>query len=94
MGKERTAGTNGSAERLAEATLGSWEALVDAAARQQGRAARFAPGWTERSIEVLKGHAEANLRLAKTLTEQYQKQAEILHVLTLCWCGELNGCES
>jgi hypothetical protein len=82
MGKERTAAMNGSAERLAEATLGSWEAVVDAAARQQERAARFALGWIEKSIGMLKEQAEANVRLMKTLTEQSEKQAEALRILT------------
>ncbi len=82
MAKERAVRMNGSAERLAEATLSSWEAVADAAARQQERAARFALGWTEESIEMLKGQAETNLRLAGTLTEHYEKQAEALEILT------------
>lgn len=82
MAKERLVRMNGSAERLAEATLGSWEAVTDAAARQQEQLARLALGWTEESIEMLKGQAEANLRLAETLREQYEKQAEALEILT------------
>ena len=46
MGKERMVRMNGGAERLAEATWGSWEAVTDAVARQQEQAARFALGWT------------------------------------------------
>ena len=72
---------NGSAQPLAESALGAWEAVADAATRQQERAARFALGWTEESIEMLKGQAEANLRLAETLREQYEKQAEALEIL-------------
>lgn len=89
MGKERTVRMNGSVERLAEATLGSWEAVADAVARQQEWAARFALGWTEESIGMLKGQAEANLRLAETLREQSEKQAEALQILmresTVAW---------
>jgi hypothetical protein len=82
MGHERAVMMNRSAERLAEATLASWDAVTDAAARQQEQLARFALGWTEESIEMLKGQAEANLGLAETLTEQYEKQAEALEILT------------
>jgi hypothetical protein len=82
MGKERMVRMNGSAQPLAESALGAWEAVADAAARQQERAARFALGWTGESIEMLKGQAEANLRLAETLREQYEKQAEALEILT------------
>lgn len=82
MGHERAVSMNASAERLAEATLASWDAVTDAAARQQEQLARFALGWTEESIEMLKGQAEANLGLAETLTEQYEKQAEALEILT------------
>ncbi len=73
---------NGSAEWLAEVPLGSWEAVTDAAARQQECAARFALGWTAELIEMLNGQAAANLRLAETLTEQYEKQAGALQILT------------
>ncbi len=81
MGHERAVSMNASAERLAEATLASWDTVTDAAARQQEQLARFALGWTEESIEMLKGQAEANLGLAETLTEQYEKQAEALEIL-------------
>lgn len=73
---------NGRAERLVEVTLGSWEAVADATARQQECATRLALGWIGESIEMLMGQVEANLRLAETLTEQYKKQAEALQILT------------
>ncbi len=60
MSRESTTKMSPSAERLAEATLGSWEAVADAAVWQQGSAARFTLGW----IEMLKEQAETNLRLA------------------------------
>jgi hypothetical protein len=82
MGHERAVSMNASAERLAEATLASWDAVADAAARQQEQLARFALGWTEESIEMLKGQAEANLALTETLAEQYEKQSETLVILT------------
>ena len=73
---------NRSVEQLAEVTLGAWQAVADAAARQQEQASRLALGWTERSMEMLRGQAEAHHRLVKTLTAQSEKQAEALWALT------------
>jgi hypothetical protein len=82
MIEERTTEMNRAVQQLAEATLGSWRAVAEAAVRQQEQVARLALGWTEKSIGIIKGQAEANLRLMKTLTEQSEKQAETLRVLT------------
>ena len=60
ISRESTTEMSPSAERLAEATLGSWQAVADAAVWQQGSATRFTLGW----IEMLKEQAETNLRLA------------------------------
>ncbi len=44
MGRESTTEMSPSAERLAEATLGAWQAVADAAVWQQGSAARLTLG--------------------------------------------------
>ena len=82
MDRESTMELSPSAERLAEATLGSWPAVADAAVWQQGSAARFTLGWIERLIEMLREQAELRLRLAETLTGQFKKQAETSRILT------------
>lgn len=80
---------NGGMELLAGATRESWRAVADAAVVQQERAARLTLGWIDESIGMLKGQAETNARLTRTLTEQSEKQAEALHTLARETTGAL-----
>lgn len=80
---------NGGTELLAGATRESWRAVADAAVRQQEQAARFALGWIDESIGMLKEQAEMNTRLTRTLAEQSEKQAEALHILARETTGAL-----
>lgn len=72
---------NEAAEKLAEATRGSYQAVLDHAVGLQERNVRFAQGVVDESIKELRHQAETNRAMTKELVERVERQRDAYQAL-------------
>jgi hypothetical protein len=65
---------NEAAEKLAEATRDSYQAVLDHAVGLQERNVRFAQGVVDESIKELRHQAESNRAMTRELVERVERQ--------------------
>ena len=72
---------NEAAEKLAETTRDSYQAVLDHAVGLQERNVRFAQGVVDESIEELRHQVESNRAMTRELAEHIEKQREAYQAL-------------
>ena len=72
---------NEAAERLAETTRDSYQAVVDHTVGLQERNVRFAQGIVDDSIKELRHQAESSRAMTQELVERFEKQRDAYQAL-------------
>jgi hypothetical protein len=72
---------NEAAEKLAETTRDSYQAVLDHAVGLQERNVRFAQGVVDESIKELRHQAESNRAMTKELVERVERQRDAYRAL-------------